>query len=297
MKTSANSDFKDVPVSFWAHDAIDYLTSLDVIKGYPEQDGTSTFKPDSQVTRAQAAIMMVKAIDPNDKGTQVGKASFSDVPLDHWASSFIERAYELGIFKGRENGKFSPQDPITRAQMSAVIANVFSLDPNIVVAHSFNDVPSSHWAYESISLLYSNGIVIGNSQGYEPQKVTNRAQFSVFLTNTLHASKITEAAIAKGTVNANSLNVRELPSTSAKVVTNLQNNQSVDIYGELNNWYIIKHNDKRAYVSANFITNVQVIGEEGTDEEKVIEEVKEEPTPIENPISPPEADLIIGKGL
>ncbi|WP_084413195.1 N-acetylmuramoyl-L-alanine amidase [Desulfovirgula thermocuniculi] len=46
---------------------------------------------------------------------------FKDVPNDHWAKNSIERLAQLGLLKGDEYGNFRPDEPVTRAQLAAVL--------------------------------------------------------------------------------------------------------------------------------------------------------------------------------
>lgn len=46
---------------------------------------------------------------------------FKDVPNNHWAKNSIERLAQLGLLKGDEYGNFRPEDPVTRAQLAAVL--------------------------------------------------------------------------------------------------------------------------------------------------------------------------------
>jgi hypothetical protein len=49
--TSTKTTFKDVNNQFWAKGQINYLAEKNIIVGYPD----GTFKPNNQLTRAQAA--------------------------------------------------------------------------------------------------------------------------------------------------------------------------------------------------------------------------------------------------
>lgn len=48
-------------------------------------------------------------------------ALFKDVPNNHWAKGSIERMAQLGLLKGDNEGNFKPDDPLTRAQLAAVL--------------------------------------------------------------------------------------------------------------------------------------------------------------------------------
>ena len=50
--------FSDIPNDFWAYNAIDYLTDIGLINGYED----NTFRPEKNVTRAEYATLIVRAI-------------------------------------------------------------------------------------------------------------------------------------------------------------------------------------------------------------------------------------------
>ncbi len=57
--TGQAAGFKDVSSNYRFYDEIMYLSNKDVISGFPG----GSFKPDQVVTRAQAAIMIGRALD------------------------------------------------------------------------------------------------------------------------------------------------------------------------------------------------------------------------------------------
>ncbi|MGB9825558.1 MAG: N-acetylmuramoyl-L-alanine amidase [Desulfofundulus sp.] len=52
---------------------------------------------------------------------------FKDVPVNHWAAGSIERLAKLGIIKGDEQGNFRPDQPITRAEVVALLDRLLKL--------------------------------------------------------------------------------------------------------------------------------------------------------------------------
>ena len=48
--------------------------------------------------------------------------SFIDISEDHWATDYISILAENQITKGYEDGTFKPNDPITRAEFSNMVA-------------------------------------------------------------------------------------------------------------------------------------------------------------------------------
>ena len=54
--------------------------------------------------------------------------TFSDVPANHWAYSYVERAADNGWVNGIGNGKFAPNDTLTFSQFYTMVAPVFTAD-------------------------------------------------------------------------------------------------------------------------------------------------------------------------
>ena len=70
------------------------------------------------VTRAMMAKMIVFMLDYSEDSKNVG---FTDVPTDHWASSYIAQATDLGIINGMGDGTFAPDECVTYQQAVKMI--------------------------------------------------------------------------------------------------------------------------------------------------------------------------------
>lgn len=115
-----SSTYTDVPDNYWANTAISTMTGLGIVQGR----STTTFDPQSPITRAQFAAICARF----DTGTSSGTQIFSDIS-GHWAEKYIQRAAELGWIKGFEDGTFRPDTYITRAQAMTMINRVLNRIP------------------------------------------------------------------------------------------------------------------------------------------------------------------------
>lgn len=68
---------------------------------------------------------------------------------------------------------------MTRAQMAKVLVLAFDLTAD--EKEAFNDVPPTHWAYDYIAILMTNGITIGDQGNFRPNDPVTRAEFATFL--------------------------------------------------------------------------------------------------------------------
>ena len=99
---------------------IEEAAKLGIVKGFPD----GTFKPDETVSREQAAVMIVQAInskvpvDLNEKPKR-SVQPFLDVPADRWSAKAIYwlqwNLYPANV--SQLTGNFRPEDPITRVEL------------------------------------------------------------------------------------------------------------------------------------------------------------------------------------
>jgi hypothetical protein len=116
-------NFPDVPKCHWAYNQINLLSNEYVIVGYPD----GTFKPDEPVIRAEFANMVIKAL--RQENSPLTKTfEFVDVPYSHWAYNTIQRAIAFDLIKNSPDGKFRPDDNVSKAEAIAII--VSSLNTN-----------------------------------------------------------------------------------------------------------------------------------------------------------------------
>lgn len=108
--------FNDVTEENQYATAIFELVEKGVINGYNNEDGTSSFKPDGEITRAEFAKIIAVASAP--KGYVFGATvpSFTDVPTGNWAIPYIEYAVSSKIVNGMGDGKFAPNASVTYGQ-------------------------------------------------------------------------------------------------------------------------------------------------------------------------------------
>lgn len=120
---SAPASFGDT-LSHWAQDWIEAFAADGLTGGC----GVGKYCPEAPVDRAQMAVFLLKALHgaaytpPPAAGTV-----FLDVSAEHWAAAWIEQLAVEGISSGCGNGKYCPEAPVTRAQMSVFLVKTFAL--------------------------------------------------------------------------------------------------------------------------------------------------------------------------
>lgn len=92
-----------------------------VITGYNAPVGT-VFDPEGEITRAQAAVILSKLIDPPLTDAKAVFADSEDVPA--WASDAMASLISCGIINGMDNGSINASSPLTRAQCAEMLCAV-----------------------------------------------------------------------------------------------------------------------------------------------------------------------------
>ncbi len=113
------ASFTDVAKTAPYAEAIDVLSSLGIVNGY--EDGT--FKPEGEITRAEAATMIVGALNMTaDAVAAAGTTQFADVnEKAAWASGYINVGVAQKFISGMGDGTFAPQANVTYAQMCVML--------------------------------------------------------------------------------------------------------------------------------------------------------------------------------
>lgn len=177
LSTNA-ATFTDLPSSHRFYKEITYLVNKDIIGGYPDK----TVRPEAEVTRAEAAIMIGRALGLNGEQRNT---SFFDVRAEQKASGYIASAAEKGVIKGFPDGTFRPNDIITRAQAAIIVSRAFNLTEESQIP--FTDISPSMESYPHIKRIIAENI----TQGYEdntfrPHINVTRAHFAAFLARALN---------------------------------------------------------------------------------------------------------------
>ena len=132
-------------------DAVSMLTTLGVING--KEDG-SYFDPTGNVTRAEMAKMIATVLNQGADvdGLYVGmNTGLTDVK-GHWAESYINYCYSLGIIAGRGNGKFDPAATVTGNEAAKMLLVAAGYDAQLA------GLTGADWAIKTASLASTLGI-------------------------------------------------------------------------------------------------------------------------------------------
>lgn len=174
--------FTDLKGFEWANDAISYLSKENVISGKAE----GIFDPDSPTTRAEFIKMVTLAFGI---GEAEYNGTFKDVSADDWFAPYVAAAYKAGIATGTEDGKFLPDEKITRQDMAVLLFRANEMDPSDNEKDVFYDSENiSDYAKSAVFALYEKGIVSGDGDGtFAPLRNAIRAEAAQMIYNMIMA--------------------------------------------------------------------------------------------------------------
>ncbi len=117
--------------------------------------------------------------------------SFSDVRGDEWFAEAVDALAAEGIVSGRDDGSFGPSDPVTRAQLAALLAR--TLDLQDFPYTPFIDVTTQDWFSGPVGALYQTGIVSGTGPiTFSPQLPVSRQQAATLVMRALSYTQESE---------------------------------------------------------------------------------------------------------
>jgi len=173
-------DFTDI-ASHWAKDDIQFVVNCGLFSG----TSATTFSPNTAMTRG----MFVTALGrlANADVSTYKQSSFTDVKNDAYYMGYIEWANKNNIVTGISDGKFVPDQSITREQMAIIMSNYaktigFTL-PKVYAENTFADSAKiSTYAKDAVKQMQMAGVISGkNDNIFDPQGTATRAEVSAVM--------------------------------------------------------------------------------------------------------------------
>ncbi|KAF9123890.1 hypothetical protein BGX30_001209 [Mortierella sp. GBA39] len=117
--------FKDMH-DHWAAESIGILASNGIVKG----NAGGLFQAERSLTRAEIAQMMANLADLSELAA--GEARhFTDIADSYWAKDIIGQAAAAGLLEGRDESRFAPNEPVTRAEAVTMILRLLGTDAEL----------------------------------------------------------------------------------------------------------------------------------------------------------------------
>ena len=115
--------FNDVGAGDFAANFIEQLAADGITAGC----GNGNYCPNSDVTRDQMAVFLLRAKYGSNFSPPAATGVFADVPTDYWAAAWIEKLAADGITAGCGGGNYCPLNQVTRDQMAVFLVRTFGL--------------------------------------------------------------------------------------------------------------------------------------------------------------------------
>lgn len=129
------------------------------------------------VTRAETAALLLRAFGAVDDSNPF-QGAFTDVPEDAWFAGVVEQAADLGIMSGTADGRFLPNEPVTRSEMAVSLIRALEGESELLPAWGvFVDVPVTSDYASHVERVWELGISLGcstNPLSFCPDELTTR---------------------------------------------------------------------------------------------------------------------------
>ena len=144
-----------------------------------------TVRPNANITRAEVAAIFFRLLKDEARDANLTDANdYADVSKDDWHNKAISTLTKLGIVEGKINGRFAPDDYITRAEFATIAARFD--DSAFEIKDNFSDV-SGHWAEAEIHEAAAHGWIRGYEDNtFKPDQIITRAEAMTLINRVLN---------------------------------------------------------------------------------------------------------------
>ncbi len=145
------------------------------------------------VEKSSVVIKPVVKIEPSTPTTDIKTSgsvkAFSDLD-NHWAQKAINELVAKGVVAGVTESEFKPDDCVTRAQFTAMLARALEIDTRQGATIVFKDVPVSAWYHDTVNATVMAGLASGYSNGlFGPDDLITREQMTAIVSRALLIKK------------------------------------------------------------------------------------------------------------
>ncbi|MGB3238882.1 MAG: S-layer homology domain-containing protein [Geitlerinemataceae cyanobacterium] len=148
----------------------------------------TNFSPSNKPTQTIAALATALGFATTTLGMAspaAAQITFPDIQ-GHWAQGCIEDLADEGIVQGYPNGRFEPDNRLTRAEFAALVRRAYPVAERTRSSQPFFDVESQYWGYEPIREAQQTAFLAGYPDGvFRPEEPLQRVQALVALSNGL----------------------------------------------------------------------------------------------------------------
>ena len=206
------ASFPDVEPTSATGQAVDLLTGLNIVGGYPD----GTFGPKKEITRAEFLKMLFITLNGKDDDGLFGGNSdkFPDVTGDKWFAPYVNWGVQLGIIGGYPDGTFKPDNNVTVAEAAKMIVTALGFDAlDFSFPYGFIDKGIQLGIFANVSGIGADDSALrGNIaiMNYNMLFVTSAPRYGTYIPNTgwvyvtpiekvFGAQKVTSEVVATST--------------------------------------------------------------------------------------------------
>ncbi len=188
---AANVALTDVPETADYATAVETLVALGVVNGYED----NTFKPDNNITRAEASKIIVAALNETASAEAMkGATKFSDIEAKHeWATGYINKGVSMGYINGMENNQFQPDGNVTYAQIIKMMLCAMGYEDYAASLAEQYGYTGANWYIPYTQLAADAGVTDGVYAG--PNEAVTRAQVAQLVYNAIKAPMVKNTGV------------------------------------------------------------------------------------------------------
>ncbi len=135
-------------------------------------------------------VDMQVTAEPVPPSEIVNELPFDDIQNVMWAYDGIKYLYDNQILSGKEEGKFYPDDNITREEFAKIAAMAFGYESENS-EQIFDDVNSSDWSFEYINALCEANIIKGKEENiFDKKGILKRCDLAVIMDRIMTSKNI-----------------------------------------------------------------------------------------------------------
>lgn len=167
LMASSTDLFSDISSSPYK-DAILFIKTAGIVEGY--SDGT--FKPDSEINRAEFTKIVVQTAFPKEiEPYKVESTCFVDVQSAYWYAKYVCLAKDKGVIGGYPDGTFRPDQNINAAEALKITLEALAEDTIVDTV--------GPWYQKYLDYAYGKGIMLG--EWFDVSKKVTRGEMAQFI--------------------------------------------------------------------------------------------------------------------
>jgi spore germination protein YaaH len=118
--------------------------------------------------------------------------AYSDVPVWHWAATYIESASQDGLIQGIGNHKFGLGETMKRDDFVTILCRLFDWTLITPDSPSFGDCATDTWYYSYVETALEHGAFTADSS-FRPEDNITREEMAVMLVRSLGYNTLAES--------------------------------------------------------------------------------------------------------